>query len=208
MSRSRGRAELSHEDGTRAVELARDSVREFVKNGRREEPGSMRDAFYARQGAFVRLETATPPGQLRGCAGAYDTPTELESGSRHLGTAIVDAAIEAASEDSRGKVTAPELDNIAVSVFIVESVVDTGDPLTEVEVGKHGVGVEGRGTAGWMYPTVPVDNDWSTPEYLDRTCRKAGLPADGWLDDDVRVVKLVGRVLAENEPGGSVTQLF
>lgn len=205
MSRSTGRVDgLTHEDGTRAVELARDSVRAFVKDGRREEPGSMRDAFYDRSGAFVRLESATARGQLRGCAGAYDSPTDLENGSRRLGMAIVDAAIGAASEDSRTVVTAPELDTLAVTVFVAETVTEIDDPVEDVEIGTHGLAMEGRGTAGWMFPTVPVENDWGVYEYLDHTARKADLPADAWMDDDVRVVTLSGPVFAENEPGGSV----
>lgn len=207
MARSTRRPEqLSEADGTRAVELARDSVREFVENGRREEPGSMRDAFYARTGAFVRLETATPRGQLRGCAGAYASPSDLENGSEHLGTTIVDAAIAAASEDSRDEVTAPELDNLSVTVFVAEEVHEATDPAEAVEVGRHGLGIEGRGVSGWMFPTVPVENGWGVYEYLDRTARKAGLPTDAWMEDDVRVVATSGSVFAENDPGGTVTR--
>lgn len=209
MSRPGGTVDgLTRDDAHRAVELARDAVREFVANGRREDPGSMRDAFYRRWGAFVRLETDTPRGQLRGCACSYDTPTELENATEHLGTAIVDAAIGAASEDSRSAVTAPELDNVTVTVFVAQTVEAVDDPAEDVTVGRHGVGVEGRGTAGWMFPTVPVEHGWGVHEYLDRTCRKAGLPADAWLDDDVRVVRIGGEVLAETAPGGSVDRLF
>jgi hypothetical protein len=39
---------LAYDDGVRAVELGRESVDAFVSRGQREEPGSMRDAFYAR----------------------------------------------------------------------------------------------------------------------------------------------------------------
>ncbi len=86
---------LTYEDGTRAVELAREAVNSYVINGQREQPGSMREAFYARTGVFVRLESTRGRGSLRGCAGAYDT-------SEQLGHAIVDSAIAAASEDSCG----------------------------------------------------------------------------------------------------------
>ncbi|MEF8856940.1 MAG: AMMECR1 domain-containing protein, partial [Haloplanus sp.] len=84
---------LSYEDGARAVELAREAVEAYVLQGQREQPGSMRDAFYARTGAFVRITSTRGRGRLRGCAGAY-------RGSDQLGHAIVDAAITAASDDS------------------------------------------------------------------------------------------------------------
>ena len=77
---------LSYDDGARAVELAREAVEAYVLQGQREQPGSMRDAFYARTGAFVRIKSTRGRGRLRGCAGAY-------RGSDQLGHAIVDAAI-------------------------------------------------------------------------------------------------------------------
>ncbi|MFB6132059.1 MAG: TIGR00296 family protein [Halanaeroarchaeum sp.] len=209
MSSSRGRPDgLTRDDGTRAVELARDSVRAYVENGRREEPGSMRDAFYDRSGAFVRLETAGHRGQLRGCAGSADSPSVLESPSRRLGLAIIDAAIEAASGDSRDPVTPPELDSIGVTVFVAERVEETIEPAEDVEVGAHAVAIEGDDRAGWMFPTVPVDNGWDVYEYLDRTSRKAGFADGAWTDDDVRVLTMEGPVFAENEPGGSVMRRF
>ncbi|MFB6093943.1 MAG: TIGR00296 family protein [Halanaeroarchaeum sp.] len=206
MSRSSARDGLSFDDGARAVELARDAVRAFVEDGRREEPGSMRDAFYDRSSAFVRLETTTQRGQLRGCASAHDAPAELERDAERLGMTIVDAAIAAASDDSRSTVTAPELDSLVVTVFVAEEVTPVDDPATDLVVGRHGLAIEGPSTGGWMFPTVPVDNDWGVYEYLDRTARKAGLPADAWGDEDVRVLALEGPVYAENEPGGSVTR--
>lgn len=189
------------------MELARDAIRGYILNGSREQPGSMREAFYARSAAFVRIETAAPRGQLRGSAAAYDAPSEIEGASRHLGTAIVDAAIAAASGNSRSPLTGPELDNVLVTVFVVEAVEDVTGP-EEVRVGRDGVAVEGRGTAGWMFPTVPVDHGWGAVEYVERTCRKAGLAPDAWRDDDVRAVRLVGPVYGEISPGGAVDLLF
>src|SRR6056297_2555163 len=101
---------LSYEDGTRAVELAREAVTSYVKNGQREQPGSMREAFYTRTGVFVRLSSTRGRGSLRGWAGAYE-------GSDQLGHAIVDWAISAASDASCGSEVKPaELSNLTVSV--------------------------------------------------------------------------------------------
>jgi len=199
---------LSFEDGARAVELARDSVEAFVRNGQREQPGSMRDAFYNRTGAFVRLESTRGRGRLRGCAGAHETARELGSGTKQLGHAIVDAAIKAASETSCGSEVEPaELQTTRVSVCTVSSLLLTDNPDDDLELGVHGVAVDGRGHHGWMYPTVPVENDWSVFEYLDRTCRKAGLPMGAWDDDDVMVTLFEGQVFREVEPEGGIEEL-
>lgn len=191
--------ELAFEDGARAVELARESVESYVLHGQREQPGSMRDAFYDRTGAYVRLEAGT--GRLRGCAGSYDS-------NRQLGHSIVEAAIAAASGDSCGsEVEAAELQDLRVSVCTVGDVVLTDDPLQDLEIGVHGVAVESPTASGWMYPTVPLDNSWSAAEYLDRTCRKADLPPGAWTEEDVGVTLFEAQVFRERKPGGDIEEL-
>ena len=193
--------QLSYEDGARAVELARESVEAYVLNGQREQPGSMREAFYNRTGALVRLESMQGRGRLRGCAGAYDS-------SDQLGHVIVDSAIQAASDSScNTEVEAAELPNLRVSVCVVSSLLLTDDPAEDLEIGRHGVAVDGRGMRGWMYPTIPVDHGWSRWDYLDSTCRKTGLPKGAWEDDDVMVTLFEGQVFREREPEGSVEEL-
>ncbi|MFC4358356.1 TIGR00296 family protein [Halobium salinum] len=192
---------LTYEDGARAVELARESVESFVLQGQREHPGSMRDAFYNRTGAFVRLQSTRGRGRLRGCAGAY-------RGKDQLGHAIVDAAIQAASGDSCGSEVEPaELDSLKVSVCLVRDYRVTDDPLADLELGRHGVAVENGPNKGWLYPTVPLENGWSAEEYLTRTCRKAGLSPFAWKDDDTTVTLFDGQVFRERPEGGSVEQL-
>ncbi|CQH44676.1 AMMECR1 domain protein [Halobacterium hubeiense] len=189
---------LSFEDGARTVELARESVEAFVRNGQREQPGSMRDAFYNRTSAFVRLESTHGRGRLRGCAGAQKSARDLGSRDQQLGHAIVEASIKAASDASCGsEVEAAELPNLRVSVCTVSNLVLTDDPVEDIELGVHGVAIDGDGQHGWMYPTLPVENDWSVFEYLDRTCRKAGLPNGAWEDDDVMVTLFEGQVFRE-----------
>jgi len=200
MSQGQG-VELSYEDGARAVELAREAVEAFVRHGQREHPGSMREAFYERTGAFVRLESTRGRGSLRGCAGGYRTDDQL-------GHVIVDSAIRAASENSCGsEVTPTELDNLTVSVCVVRNVILTDDPLADIDLGTHGVAIEGRGQSGWLYPTIPVENDWSDREYMDRTCRKAGLPPTAWQDDDVAVTLFEGHVFRERASDGTIEEL-
>jgi len=161
----------------------------------------MRETFYERTGAFVRLESTRGRASLRGCSGGY------RSGDQ-LGHVIVDSAIQAASDDSCGSEVRPsELDSLTVSVCAVKNVLLTDDPLADLELGTHGVAIDGGGKSGWLYPTVPVENGWSAAEYIDRTCRKAGLAPQAWQDDDVIVTLFEGQVFREREAGGSVEEL-
>lgn len=192
---------LSYEDGLRAVELARESIESYVCHGQREQPGSMREAFYQRTGALVRIESTRGRGSLRGCAGTYQTDDQL-------GHAIVNAAITAASEDSCGsELKATELDSVAVSACIVRDVLLTDDPLADLELGRHGVAIDAGDRGGWLYPTIPVENGWSAHGYLDRACRKARLPPNAWQDEDVVVVLFSGEVFREREPNGNIEHL-
>ncbi|WP_284012925.1 TIGR00296 family protein [Halobaculum litoreum] len=192
---------LTYEDGARAVELARESVEAFVLQGQREQPGSMRDAFYARTGAFVRLQSTRGRGRMRGCAGSY-------RGKDQLGHAIVDAAIKAASADSGGSELEPkELDSVLVSACVVSGVTLTNDPVADLELGRHGVAIDHNGKHGWLYPTIPVENDWSEERFLSRVCRKAGLSPLAWQEEETMVTLIDGQVFREREDGGSVEQL-
>ncbi|XVH32573.1 TIGR00296 family protein [Haloferacaceae archaeon DSL9] len=192
---------LTYDDGTRAVELAREAVESYVVHGQREQPGSMRDAFYTRTGAFVRLQSTQGFGRLRGCAGAYRS-------SDQLGHTIVDAAIKAASGDSAGsEVKSKELPNLTISVCVVGNTILTNDPLSDLELGTHGVAVDNGGNHAWLYPTLPVENGWSAAEYLSRACRKSGLSPTAWQDDDTMVTLFEGQVFRERSDGGSVKQL-
>jgi hypothetical protein len=193
--------QLSYEDGAGAVELARKAVESYVRHGQREQPGSMRDAFYARTGAFVRLTSTRGRGQLRGSAGTC-------RGNDQLGHAIVEAAIQAASDSSCGsEVKPPELPNLNVSVFVVTGLRQTTDPASDLQLGRHGVAVDAGPQRGWLYPTIPVENGWSVEEYLTRVCRKAKLSPLAWQDDSTAVTLVEGQVFRERSDG-TIEELF
>lgn len=187
--------QLTYEDGARAVELAREAVESYVLQGQREHPGSMRDAFYTRTGAFVRLCSSRGRGRLRGCAGSYGD-------NDRLGHAIVEAAIQASSGDSCGSEVEPaELSSLTVSVFVVTDQVLTDDPETDLALGTHGVAVDAGSNHAWLYPTLPVENDWSAAEFLTRACRKARVSPAAWRDGDAMVTLLEGQVFRERDDG-------
>ncbi len=138
---------------------------------------------------------------MRGCAGSY-------RGSDQLGHAIVDAAIKAASDDTGGSEVEPkELDSIVVSACIVSDITLTADPIADLELGRHGVAIDNNGHHGWLYPTIPVENDWSKEQFLSRVCRKAKLSPTAWQDEDTMVTLIDGQVFRERADGGSVEEL-
>jgi len=49
-----------------------------------------------------------------------------------------------------------------------------------VEVGRHGLVISQGARRGLLLPQVPVEHGWDRKEFLEQTCRKAGLPGDAW----------------------------
>jgi uncharacterized protein (TIGR00296 family) len=195
---------LSRDKGERAVELARDSMRSYVADGKRERPGCMKDVFYERVGAAVRLDSTRGRRRVRGSGVSYKR-------DKHLSQAIVDASIEA-SESCEGtsEVSRCELGSVSVTLCVLSSVEEVGEEAAEkCEVGKHGAIVENGRDTGWMLPTVPVERGWTADELLDRTCRKSGIDHGCWRDEtsDSTVYLFEGQVFREQNPDGRVNEV-
>jgi uncharacterized protein (TIGR00296 family) len=195
---------LNADKGERAVELARDSMRSYVADGKRERPGCMEDVFYERVGAAVRLDSTRGRRRVRGSGVSYKR-------DKHLSEAIVDAVIDASAEcEGTSEVSRCELDSVAITLCVFTSVKEVGQEATrEFEVGSHGAIVENGRNTGWMLPTVAVERGWSAPEFLDRTCSKAGIDEGCWRDESSAssVYLFEGQVFREQEPGGGVNEL-
>jgi len=50
----------------------------------------------------------------------------------------------------------------------------------KIEVGCHGLVVSHQGLRGLLLPQVAVQWKWDREQFLEETCRKAGLPPDAW----------------------------
>ena len=121
-------------------------------------------------GAFVTL---TLHGELRGCIGHV-------LGDAPLYTTVAQMAQAAAFEDPRfPPLTAREFAEATLEISILSPVTPCPDPAL-VEVGRHGLIINRHGRSGLLLPQVAVDWGWSREEFLDHTCRKAGLPAECW----------------------------
>jgi hypothetical protein len=184
---------LTGEEGVMAVRLARAVLENHVGRAQSDLP-LLPPVFSEKRGVFVTLSNG---GELRGCIG-YPYPTHP------LKDALCDAAISAATRDTRfPPVRAPELPQlrIEVTVLSVPELV-TADPEARpavVDVGKHGLIIQGHGRSGLLLPQVPVEWGWDSREFLDHTCLKAGLPAGCWKRKDVDLYAFEGQVFIEDK---------
>lgn len=122
---------------------------------------------------FVSLHTHSPREQLlRGCIGWMEA---LEP----LWQAVQEAARAAASRDPRFPPVRPEeLPQLRLEI----SVLSPAQPVQphQIEIGVHGLIVSMGAIRGLLLPQVAEQHHWKREQFLEQTCRKAGLPADAW----------------------------
>jgi uncharacterized protein (TIGR00296 family) len=164
----------------------------------------MSEKLRRKSGVFVTLNTTRPARELRGCIG-FPYPDEP------LVNATIKAAVYAATDDPRFEPVTPEEFEESVTVELTvltpPTTLETRDrkELPDmVEIGRHGLIVEGRGTSGLLLPQVAPEWKWDASEFLMNCCLKAGLPPDSWLLDDVKVKTFEGEIFEEVEPAGKV----
>ncbi|MFB6086281.1 MAG: TIGR00296 family protein [Halodesulfurarchaeum sp.] len=188
---------LSRTQGVWAVSHARNVVENVVERGSKpERPDSVDPVFRIERGAFVTLQKGK---ELRGCIGR---PTPEQPAL----DAIREAAADAASADPRFPPVKPrELSSIRteVSVLTPPEPLESPGPET-VTVGRDGLIVSGRERSGLLLPQVPVDQGWDAETFLERTCRKAGLPADCYGDPEVSIRRFTAQIFEEREPKGEI----
>jgi uncharacterized protein len=158
-------------DGAGLIALARAALDAAVRRQTAPVPPQT-PLFERRAGAFVTLRRAK---ELRGCIGQPEPHDPL-------GAVIVHCAGAAALEDPRfPPVDAAELPSIAVEVSVLTPLVPVADPQT-IEVGRHGLVVARGRRRGLLLPQVPTEWRWSREEFLEQTCRKAGLSRNAWRE--------------------------
>jgi AmmeMemoRadiSam system protein A len=121
------------------------------------------------RGVFTTLYYRT---RLRGCVGHVFPYASVYR-------TVAETARAAAFEDNRFyPVTAAEAQELEISLSILSML----KPIRpeEIEVGVHGLLISLAGRRGLLLPQVPLEHEWDRVQYLEQTCRKAGLPNDAW----------------------------
>jgi AmmeMemoRadiSam system protein B/AmmeMemoRadiSam system protein A len=130
-----------------------------------------------RRGAFVTL---TIEGRLRGCMGQL-----VPTGS--LVDVVKEMALAAAFSDPRfTPLTREEFEKVEIEISVLTPLERTDDP-EKIEVGKHGIYIRKGFQSGVLLPQVAADQGWDRQEFLDATCRKAGLPGKCWKEGEAEI---------------------
>jgi uncharacterized protein (TIGR00296 family) len=199
--------QLTLEEGKFLVNLARQTVTEYLKNGRIPHvPEDVSSKLMEPCGVFVTLNSIhNGKKRLRGCIG-------LPYPTNPLVQAVIQAAVGAATQDPRfPPVTPDELDHIVFEVSVLtppERV--TAEKPTEypnkIEVGRDGLIIENRYNKGLLLPQVPVEWNWNEEEFLCQCCIKAGTSPDAWLLKDTKIYRFQAIIFEEATPKGKIKQ--
>lgn len=187
--------EISEDRANKIVNFARDAIEVYTKEGQKMDVGSVDDLLNIKTGLFMQIESTGSLNRVRGTASFY--------GSQRLADAIINSTVYAASDRSLGSsIPRNELSGIKFKIAPITKVKVTEDPENEITLGTD-IPVVLEGDTGWLYPTSPVEQNWAHREYLDRTCKKAGLKPDHWENKSVIVAET--QPFEEETPGVEVT---
>jgi len=194
---------LTKSEGETAVHLARKSIEECLKNGKKIEPDDLPKVFKEKRGVFVTLNKKKESKELRGCIGR---PYPVLP----LGEAIILSAINAAREDPRFNPVRPEeIDElvIEVTVLTVPKRINAKprDLPDKIVIGRDGLIVSTGRNSGLLLPQVAVEHGFDCTEFLCQTSMKAGLMPDAWING-ADVFSFEGQIFEEIKPGGEIRE--
>lgn len=197
--------ELTLEEGKFLVNLARQTVTEYLKCGRiLGVPDNVSSKLMEKCGVFVTInKVCNGTKMLRGCIGLPYPTTPLVK-------AVIEAAISAATQDPRfPPITIKELDQIVfeMSVLTPPEQVTVKNPAaykSKIQIGRDGLIMERGYNKGLLLPQVPVEQNWGIEEYLCQTAMKACLSPDAWLLEGTKLYKFQAIIFEEETPNGNI----
>jgi AmmeMemoRadiSam system protein A len=183
---------LSEADRRALLDLARRAICGAV-TGQKPAVAIVRSrVFEEKRGAFVTLHAR---GRLRGCIGIVEALDPLAD-------IITHCAVSAALQDPRFSPVLPgELADLQIEI----SLLSMPAPLRpeEVEIGKHGLLVTNGSHRGLLLPQVATEHKLGREQFLEETCRKAGLPLNAWQEAGTQIFGFTCEVFSEDTPSAN-----
>jgi AmmeMemoRadiSam system protein B/AmmeMemoRadiSam system protein A len=182
---------LNEKEKATALKIARDTLTMWVEEQKRPteiiKKYKITDSLKEKRGVFVTL---TKNDQLRGCIGHVIGRLPLYEG-------IMENAINASTNDPRfNPVIKSELNNIHIEISVMTPLTPV-KTIDEIEVGVHGLMMENGYYRGLLLPQVATEWGWNREEFLENTCRKAGMNKDCWKDKKTVITKFSAQVFGE-----------
>src|SRR5438067_3127431 len=164
---------LSEADQRAALQLARTAVVDAVSHRKLPDVFPREGVFAECRGVFVTLHVRN---RLQGCIGVIEA-------NEPLGEAIVHCAASAALEDPRfAPMRTDQLGELSIEISLLSPM----EPIApeSIEIGHHGLFVRLHAQRGLLLPQVATEHRLTREQFLEETCRKAGLSREAWRDPE------------------------
>jgi AmmeMemoRadiSam system protein A len=187
---------LSEADRQSLLELARRAIVEAVSSQKPAGCIPHSGVFAEKRGVFVTLHAR---GRLRGCIGVIEA-------FEPLGESITRCAASAAFEDPRfSPVSQEEVRELQIEL----SLLSPPEPILpqNIEIGKHGLLISQAAKRGLLLPQVAVQHKLGREQFLEETCRKAGLAAHAWQEPETQILGFTCEVFSETAANGDQSSL-
>ncbi len=171
------------------LELARKTILNYLHNNDPLKVDYYSETIKEKCGVFVTLEKEN---NLRGCIGYVE-------GYMPLQDAVQDNAFSAAFKDPRfPSLSLKEFEQIEIEISVLTPLERVTD-ISEIKVGRDGLIIKNGLYQGLLLPQVATDWGWDRIQFLEQTCRKAGLPINAWKDKDTEIQKFTALIFSEKE---------
>jgi len=116
-------------------------------------------------GVFVTLRLNE---QLRGCIGYVES-------EQPLAATVTGVAIKAATQDPRFiPISQDELKDIVIEISVLSQLTVLNN-VESIEIGMHGLYLDGEFHRGLLLPQVAVENNWNRETFIEQLGKKAGI---------------------------------
>lgn len=186
---------LSEADRRSLLALARRAIAEAVSLQKPDGCVLHSGVFAEKRGVFVTLHAR---GRLRGCIGVVEA-------FEPLGESIGRCAANAALHDPRfSPVRVEELAELEIELSLLSPL----EPILpeNIEIGRHGLLILQGLKRGLLLPQVAVERKLGPEQFLEETCRKAGLIAQAWQEPGTQILGFSCEVFSEAESTGKQRQ--
>ena len=139
----------------------------------------------------MRFVTLKKNGSLRCCIGIIQ-PTDI------LARNIITSTRNSAQNDHRfPPVRLEEVDELDIEISILSPPKES--KLEDIEIGKHGLIVEGSGKNAVYLPQVATEQGWTFDQWLGSLCNKATLPTRYWTGNEVKFYTFTAQIINEKK---------
>jgi uncharacterized protein (TIGR00296 family) len=96
----------------------------------------------------------------------------------------------------------PQLEEMNIEISLLSPL----EPILReaIEIGRHGLLVVNHAQRGLLLPKVATEHGLTREQFLEETCRKAGLPREAWKDRETRLFGFTCQVFSDTAASGKV----